>query len=503
MALRSAVGAVRSRIVRQMLTETFLLALLGALGGALLAAGLLSATRTLLVAALARGAEVCLDTTALLVAIALAVLASLASGVGPALRLSATSPNLALKTGGAAGSSRTQHRLRSGFIVAQIALALVLLVTSGLLLRLLAGLRGTDLGFDPNHILTDAIVLSSTYQGRDTIATFYRPLEEKVKALPGVEAAGLIEDLPIETWGNNSDTHIVGHPPDPPNQERLAETRYVSPGYFNALGISTVRGRLLDEHLDTPDSLPVVVVNEAFVKKFFSAGEDPIGKYVEGWMGKIRIVGVVRSIRQDIYQPPMAEMDASISAIPPQYQSLVLSHMSLVVRTRVQPESIVPTLRRIFHELDPSLPFREPLTMRQVMADVLVLERLENWLFGAFAALAVLLSIVGLYGLISHEVELSTRDIGVRMALGATRVTVLSSLYRRVALMLAAGVLAGLLLTEAAQKLISAIVTIHAGKDLAVVAGLAAALFFAGIVAVLVPARRAMRVDPIVALRYE
>jgi putative ABC transport system permease protein len=503
-ALRCAVGAGRFRVVRQMLTEAVFLAALGALAGAALAAGLLQGIRILLIAALARGAEVRLDITALLVAIALAVLTSLMAGIGPALRLSAIAPNLALKTGGRAGSNRAQHRLRSGFIVAQMALALVLLVTSGLLLRVLAGLRGTDLGFDPDGLLTSEIDLSlDTYQGRDVDANFYRPSLERVQAIPGVKAAGLIQILPIQNWGWNGDIHIVGHPPDPPNQERLAETRFITPSYFKALGISLVRGRLLDEGVDTRTSQPVVVVNEAFVKKFFSADEDPIGKYVEGWTVRLKIVGVVRSIRQNLYQPAMAEMDFSIYQIPPQDQWQAITNMSLVVRTAVEPESIVPSLRHVFHELDPGLPFRDPLAMRQVVADVLVLERLENWLFGAFAGLAVSLAVVGLYGLVSQEVERSTRDIGVRMALGAARIAVVGSVCRRVALMLSGGVAAGLLLTGAAQALISAVVTIPATKDLPAIVALAGALFLTGMLAVMAPARRAAKVDPMVALRYE
>jgi hypothetical protein len=297
--------------------------------------------------------------------------------------------------------------------------------------------------------------------------------------------------------------HIVGHPPDPPKQERLAETRLVSPGYFQALGLSLIRGRLLDERLDIPTSQSVVVVNEAFVRKFFSPGEDPVGKYVEGWINKLMIVGVVSSVRQKIYEPAMAEMDASIYQLPPADQLEAIPNMSLVVRTGIEPQSLVPALRHIFHELDPGLPFREPLTMRMVVADVLVLERLKNWLFGTFAALAVLLAVVGLYGLISHEVELSTRDIGVRMALGATRGAVWAAVYRRVGLMLGGGIVGGLALTGAVQKLLSAVVVIHGAKDAEIIALLATVLFAAGIASVLPPARRAASVDPMVALRYE
>src|SRR6266446_3221758 len=503
-AVRSALGASRMRLIRQALTETLLLGLLGAVGGTVLAYGLLNAIRTLLITAVARGAEVQIDKTALFVALTIAVLTSLLAGLLPALRLSAVAPSPALKTGGSAGAGRGQHRLRAAFIATQVALALVLLVTSGLLLRVLSGLRGTDLGFDPDRLLTSEIDLSvADYENRDVIANFYRPLVEKVQAIPGVKAAGLIQVLPIQNWGWNSDMHIVGHPPDPPNEERLAEGRFVTPGYFDALGISLIRGRLLDDQLDTPTSQPVVVVNEAFVKKFFSREEDPIGQYVEGLVDKVMIVGVVRSIRQNIYQPPMAEMDICISQIPPKDALQAIPSMSLVVRTAMEPGSVVSSLRGVFHELDPGLPFREPLTMLQIVADVLVLERLENWLFGAFAFLAVLLAIVGIYGLISHEVELSTREIGVRTALGAPRAKVLAGIYRRVGLMLLVGMIAGLLMTWAAHKLFAALVIIRLVKDAGIISGLALGFIAAALVAALIPACRAMRVDPIVALRYE
>jgi putative ABC transport system permease protein len=180
-----------------------------------------------------------------------------------------------------------------------------------------------------------------------------------------------------------------------------------------------------------------------------------------------------------------------------------VSSMSLIVRTTGEPQSVVGDLRKVYHNLDPGLPLREPLTMRQVVADVLVLERLENWLFGTFAGLAVLLAVVGLYGAISHEVELCTREIGVRIALGAARRTIFASIYRRVGLMLSAGVILGLLLTAAVTRLISTMVPLEVQKDVGVILGLAIGLFGIGVLAVLSPACRAARIDPIVALRYE
>ena len=501
-ALRSAIGATRSRVIRQMLTEAVFLAVVGGVTGVLFSYLLLDAIRGLLIVALSRGADVQVNLPVMMGALAVAVLTTLVAAIVPCLRLSAIAPSFALKVGGGAGSSRGQSRLRAFFVMTQVALALVLLVTSGLLLRVLAGLRSTDLGFSTDRLLTTEIDLSvDHYRGRDILKSFFEPLLEQVKALRGVKSAGLIQLLPIREWGWNGNTHIVGKPPNPPHEERLAEMRFVSPDYFDAMGIALVRGRMLDPRIDTPGSHTVMVVNEAFVKKFFAPGEDPLGQHIDDF-DKAEIVGVVRDIRQDLYQPPLAEMDFCIAQIP-QDQQLGFSRMQLLVRTDAAPASVIPAVRRIFHDLDPGLPFRQPETMRNVIDDILTFEHLENWLFGSFAFLAILLALVGLFALVSHEVELTTRDIGVRMALGATRLLVLGMIYRRVGLMLLGGVAAGVILTEAVQKLLASVVVIHAGKDAVVIIGLAAGLFVAGVIAVLAPVMRAAKIDPMVALRYE
>lgn len=502
-AVRSAIGATRLRLVRQVLTETVLLAVAGTVGGVLLAYVLLSAMTKLMVAALARGSDIRINLPVLLLSLAVAILTALIAGVVPALKLSGTSPSLALKSGTSAGSARGQHHLRAVFIVTQVGLALVLLVTSGLLLRALAGLRSTDLGFSTNHLITTELDLSrDSYKDKDPLYAFFYPLLDKVRALPGVKDAGLIQLLPIQASGWNSDVHIAGKPAPPPNSEQLAEDRYVSPGYFNAMGIALVRGRLLDPSLDTRTSEQVAVVNEAFVRKFFAPGEDPIGQYID-FDPKVRIVGVVKNVRQDIYHPPLAEMDFLVGQMSTEMLQQYGLVTNLVVRTSVDPSAVIPGLRRAVSELDSTMPFRQPETMKDVIAEVLIFERLENWLFGTFAALAILLAIVGLYGLIAHEVELSIRDIGVRMALGATRLQVLANVYRRVGILLAIGVAAGLLTTLAVQKLLAALVVIHMGRDAALVAALAAGLCFFGLLAALLPARRAASTEPMNALRYE
>jgi predicted permease len=502
-ALRSAVGADRVRIIRQILTEALLFAVCGALGGVVLAAGLLRVIRLLLISALARGAEVQLNLPVLLAALFVSVLVTIVAALTPALRLSGTSPSMALRAGGNAGTSRGQHRLRAAFVVTQVALALALLVVSGLLMHMLGGLKNTNLGFSPENILTTEIDLSpGRYDGRDVMADFYNPLFERVHAIPGVKAVGIIQVLPIQNWGWNSEIHVTGTPPAPPNEETLAELRIVSPGYFDVFRDRLVSGRLLDPSLDTPTSKPVMVVNEAFVKKFIPAGRNPIGMQIDN-DDKQAIVGVVKNIRQNIYEQPLAEMDYIASQVPKEESMRVLGSMTLAIRTSVDPESIVPSLRTAFHDVDPTLPFRTPETMHAVIADTLIFERLENWLFGAFAALAVLLAVVGLYGLISHEVELSTRDIGVRMALGASRGRILQGIYRRVGWMLGGGVVIGLLLTVFAQKYISSVVDMHMDKDAGRILGLALALIAAGLVAAFFPARRASSVEPVVALRDE
>ncbi len=506
-ALRTAVGAARGRIVRQMLTEALLFGVCGALGGVMLAYGLLRVIRMLLISALARGAEVDLNVPVLLAALFVAVMVTILAALAPAVRLSGISPTMALRTGGSTGTSRGQHRLRAAFVITQVALALALLVVSGLLMHMLGGLRNTELGFSPDYILTAEIDLSpGRYQGRDVVSDFYQPLMDKVRAIPGVHAVGTIQLLPVQNWGWNSDVHLVGTPPAPPNVEQLAEFRLVSPGYYAVFRDRLVQGRLLDPSLDTPTSHPVIVVNEAFVKKFVPQGRDPLGMQLSDGDDKTpntTIVGMVKNIRQNIYEPPLAEMDFPISQVKQKDSLDYLGNSQLVISTSVDPESIIPSLRSAFHDVDPTLPFRTPETMRSVIADTLIFERLENWLFGTFAALAVLLAIVGLYGLISHEVELSTRDIGVRMALGASRGQILSGIYRRVGWMLGGGVVIGLLLTAVARKYISSVVALHMDNDAGRILGLTLALIGAGLVAAFFPARRASSVEPVVALRDE
>jgi putative ABC transport system permease protein len=507
MAMRTAIGAGRSRLLGQLLTEGVLLALIGAAAGALLASGMLDLMRLFLIKALARGADIHMNWAVLGAAVAVSVVVSLAASLYPALRLSGIDPNRALKAGGSAGVDRSQHHLRSGFVITQIALTMLLLVVSSLLIRVVTRYRHVDLGFNPDHVLTTSINLTpSRYAGRDALADFYQPLVSRLMQVPGVHAVGVISLLPIENWGSNSDIHIAGQPPNPPNEIMLSEVRYVSTGYFDVFGIPLRRGRLLSPTLDRPESTPSAVVNQAFVKKFIPAGLDPTMQTIDSDPDRknwTRIAGVVGNIRQNIYESPMPEHDYLIDALPVKDHADMLNGMSLVLRFDGDAGAIIPALRNAVHEVDPTVPFKTATTMAEVVSETLVFERMESWLFAIFAGLALLLALVGLYGLVSHEVEQSTRDIGVRMALGASRSRILAMVMRRVAWMLAAGTIAGLILTLFARKMIAIVIYFEARQEAGGLVVTALLLESVGLLAALFPAARAASVEPMQALRTE
>jgi len=508
MAMRAAIGAGRVRLIRQVLTEGVLLALLGAAGGILLAWVMLDLMRAFLIKALARGADIHMNWPVLAAAIAVAVVCSLLASLYPALRLSGLDPNRVLKAGGSAGTERGQYRVRSGFVITQVALTLVLLVVAGLLTRVVLRYRNTDLGFDPTHIVMVRIAVSQgEYQNRDVLANFYHPLLDRIGQIPGVRAAGIINLMPIDRAYTNTEVHIAGQPPYPTDQVMLAELRYVTPGYFAAMGIPLRSGRALNPSLElSTNKSSSIVVNQAFVKKFIPTGLDPLGQHLDDSNKpeeKTSIVGVVGNVRQDIEEQPMAEMDYLVDQIPPADRIGALNDMSLAVSTEGDPKQIISALRNAFHQTDPTVPFDNPRVMTEVVDDTLVFERMEGWLFGIFAGLALVLAMVGLYGLISHEVEQSSRDIGVRMALGATRASILGMVLKRVTWMLAAGTVAGLALTFVARKLIGMVIFIDVGKEAGSFLLVALLLIVAGIMAALIPARRAASIEPMQALRSE
>jgi predicted lysophospholipase L1 biosynthesis ABC-type transport system permease subunit len=249
-----------------------------------------------------------------------------------------------------------------------------------------------------------------------------------------------------------------------------------------------------------------MVVNQAFQHKFFPAGGDPVGAHIDDDPKpelKSSIVGVVTNARQALREPEMAEMDWLMDEIAPKDRMQNLNSMALIVRSNGDLSALVPALRNAVHEIDPTVPFKTPKTMNDIVSDSLTLDRLEGWLFGIFAALALLLAVVGLYGLVNHEVELRTREIGIRMALGSTRMQAINLLLGKVALLILSGLAIGWMLTLAVGNILAAVVEMHGGHDFLLLAGLTAGLACAGVLASLIPARRAASIEPVQALRTE
>ena len=264
----------------------------------------------------------------------------------------------------------------------------------------------------------------------------WRTKYEPFQASPAV---GYNRLIPLLEWGWNSGINMVGKPPDPPDHERLAEVRMVSPGWYQAMGLKLLKGRLFDPAIDKPGTADVVVVNQKFVDTFLP-GEEPIGQQIKQDPKNQTIIGVVSNGRQSVEDAILAEVDYPMSQVPLKDSSDMLTPMALFVRTTVPPDAIVGQLRQALHEVAPSVPFQTPETMDDVLADSLVFNRMQGWLFSIFAGIALVLALIGIYGVLSQEVSLQTRDIGLRMALGASRPAIVRLVLQRAALMMSIGV---------------------------------------------------------------
>ena len=507
MALRVAIGAARSRLIRQLLVENTLLGIMGAGAGILLAAGLLAAMKAFLIHAFMRGANITLNLDVVAVTLGVSLLSSIGAGLVPAWRAAKSNPNVALKSGVTSGTSGRQHRMRAGFVVTQIALSLVLLVFSGMLLLALHRMLRADIGFNPKDLLALEINIPSgdyAAKGRNSVQELLMPLEERVREIPGVTAAGFSEQGALLGYGGAVYLPLVGQPPDPPDRQRTSESRGVTPGYYTALGTPILRGRSFNAQ-DTPTSLPVAIVNQAWVKEFLPKGLDPIGQaFREGDGSKVIIVGVVADARQNALEPARSEIDFPISHESLQEQENTGSwSLYLYVRSAVPSSSIIPQLRKALRDVGPAIAFQQPETMDDLLSDALLSSRMESWVFGIFACIAVLLVAVGIYGLLTQEVISHTRDIGVRMALGATRTAITRMMFGRISVLLGIGLGSGLLMTLALRRVVGSIVTIQLERDGLVIAALVALLATIGLLAAVTPIQRAASIDPMQALRGE
>jgi len=483
--------------MRQFLTESVLLAVLGGALGLLIARWGVDGLLALAGNYLPRAGEVTLDWRVAGFTLLLSVLTGVAFGMAPALQVSKTDVQEALKEGGNAGSSQRRNRLRSLLVVAEVASALVLLVGAGLLIKSFMRLQEVETGMRPENVLTLAISLpEAKYTKPEMAAEFYGRVLDRVKALPGVEAAAVINVLPLLRTGYNGDVEIEGQS-YPAGLLPLAEYRVVSPDYFRALGIPLLRGRFLDER-DRKDAPGVVLVNQTFVNKYLN-GQDPLGKRIRPGSGWLQIAGVVGDVKQSgLVRPVMPEIFRPYEQAPSYTQS-----MTLVVRGAQDPTALVPAIQREVLAVDPNLPVYNVQTMETVITKSVSERRMNMLLLTIFAGVAMLLSMVGIYSVMSYTVTQSTREIGIRMALGAQPRDVLKLVVGQGLVLALVGILVGILGAFGLTRLMASLLYGVKATDPWTFAGVSALLLMVALLACYVPARRATRVDPMIALRYE
>ncbi|MBA3961837.1 MAG: ABC transporter permease [Chthoniobacterales bacterium] len=499
-AIRSALGASRFQIVRQLLCETLILALLGAGAGLLLAWWTTDALVALAPADLPRLSDIRVNGTVISFTLGVALLTSLIFGLVPAWQVSRPQVEQALKEAsrGSTGGTRS-HRLRAAFVVSQFALSLVLLVGAGLLIRSFAELRAVQPGFDARGVATFWQALpKSRYDSPTKQAQFFEKLLTKLRALPGVTAAGMGSPLPFSDSDRSTSFGFVGQPPPAPGMQPSASNLTTDGSYFSTMRIALRRGRVFDER-DRPEAPPVLLINEAFAKQYFP-GQDPLGQRIAIGPTKEKraVVGIVaNSKHSSLAEPNQPEFYLPFSQNPDGF-------MDLVVRTgEPVPNELETTLRRAVHEVDAQqfVPVVRPLT--QLLSQTLTQSRFNTALLGAFATVAILLAAIGIYGVIAYNVAQRTKEIGIRMALGAQRRQMLLMILRQSLTMAAIGIVIGVASAFAATRLLSALLFGVGPTDLLTYAAVIVVLASAAFLAALIPARRAMKINPVIALHYE
>lgn len=516
LAIRAALGAGRWRLARQLLTESTLLALAGGAAGIMLAVWGLDGIKALSPAGIPRFQEIRIDPLALMFTGVVAVLAGILVGVWPSLRISqsATLSSVLHEAGMRGGSDGAgRQRARSVLVVTQVALAVVLLAAAGLTLKSFWRAQQEPLNFDPSNVLTVAIALpESRYDNEEKIRAFYEPLVQRVSALPGVEAAAIGTNIPFDDTEWDSYFHITGTPANKPGEQPSAEVNIVSADYFRALKMPILRGRNFGpEDLPGEDRSRSVIVDETFVQRYLQ-GRDPIGARIDDNQRRgperedtppLTVVGVVPRTRNE---PPGEDNVEKLNFVhmyyyAPQYP---VEGNTLVVRVASgDPLALVPAIKREVQALDPQQPIGTTSTMEKNIAGSLAPRRLTMTLLGSFAGLALVLASVGLYGVMALSVTQRTRELGIRVALGAKRGDVLRLVLGQGAALVGVGLGVGLLGAIGTGRVLASVLYRVAALDGAALFVAMTLLAVIALLACWVPARRAMRVNPMVALREE
>jgi putative ABC transport system permease protein len=503
MAIRTALGASRWRVMRQLFTESTMLALTGGAVGLLVAFWGLAAITKLLPTNFPRLNEIHIDLRILGFTFVASVLTGILFGLVPALQISRADVQETIKeTGRGASGSRRQSRFRQALIVVEVALSIVLLVGAGLLFRSFMRLQSVDTGFSPQQVLTAQLTPAGpNYRTNADAAKFYNQVIEKLSNIPGVQDAGIINTLPLDS-GPTSRFRVEGRPVTTPDQWPSVNYRVVSPNYFRALSIPVLQGRAYTDR-DGENAPRVMIVNQKLAQDIFP-GEEPVGKRIT--FGNVdnnqqpvwwEIVGVVANVRSiELREEPMPELYFSSS------QDLWPA-MSIVVRSSVEPSSLSGSLRQIVNEVDKSVPVSSVKTMDHVVSESITQPRFNLFLLGLFSTVAMLLSAAGIYGVTAYAVTQRTHELGIRIALGAQVSDVLKMILGQGMAVIGIGVALGLVAAFALVRLLRSLLFGVGENDPLTFVAITLGLLLVALIACYIPARRATKVDPLVALRYE
>jgi len=491
LAVRTALGAGRGRLMQQLLTESVVLALAGGALGLLVASWTLQLLIAVAPENLPRLADVALDWRIALFAFGATIVVGMLFGLMPALQSSKPELNADLKDGGRTGTSRTG--MRNVMVVAQVALALVLLIGAGLMLTSFARLRSVNPGFRTTELVTVELMLPLVRYDEAAQRRFYMGVLERLRTDPVTAQSAMLFPFPFGGGNAQAGLQIVGQPPKPPEQEVSAELYSVSPGYLRASGVRLIEGRDFNES-DGPNSPPVALISEATRKEF--GGKNPIGEKID--MGDpVTVIGIVSDTRRRSLDAPLQ------AAVYLPYTQFVLPYMGAVVRTDRGAGAVAGAVKTAVNQIDPDLPIGDLKTMEQIIDESTGEPRFRSFLIASFALLALVLAAVGVYGLISFTVTQRVPEIGVRLALGASPRQVFAQVIGQGLQLAVIGVVLGLITAAAAATLVSGLLFDTSATDPVIYASLAVLLLAMAVLACYVPARRAMRVDPMTALRSE
>jgi predicted permease len=501
-ALRAAIGASRATIIRQLLVESITLSLCGGVAGVALAYVLVHASVRLMPLNIPRIEDAAIDANVLLFDLTLSLVTGLVFGLLPAWRVSRSTPAQALRDGSrTVAGGHTQNNVQSGLVIAQTAIGLVLLVSSGLLIRSFVRILNVDPGFDPKHVITARIRVSFDKVSHDQHVQFYQQLVARISSLPGVRSASAGWPLPMSNNNSSVSFSIQGRPVAK-RDEPSESIALAMPGYFESMRIPLVAGRTFGEH-DGLKGAPTIIVNRAFANKYFP-GESPIGKHIRVNEG------------DDVFEHPMREVVGVVGNIrhrgltadtAPQYYlpyaQAVIANPHLTVRTYGDPLALQSALRAAIHDMDKSVPIYQVSTLEDYVSKSAAQPRFETILIAGFAVIALVLAAIGLYGLLSYIVVQRTLEIGLRMALGARRADVLGMIVRRGLALSLIGVTAGLAISVGITRLLSGMLYGIRPTDPVTFAAMSGLLLLVGVAASSIPAFRAARVDPMKTLREQ